>query len=398
MKLRKDIILPPRLRSRDEGEERHAEWLELLYDLVFVATISILALNLSSDYSFYKFLLSIPLFFVIWWGWVGHTFYLTRFGTDDLFNRFLTMLQMIAVAAMAVNVEDAYSFSGSSFAVSYAFLRIILVYEYYRAGKHLKEAKPLTNHYCKGFGLAALIWFISAFVPIPFRFILWAIALIIDIITPITAAEEQFKLPPHSTHLPERFGLFTIILIGEAVVSIVFTINSIGFVFLAEITGIFGLIIAFCLWWSYFEEAKGAEAKVIESENKVSKYQLWLYSHFPLLLGVVSVAIGIKHVIYLDIDEFLPSYEAWLLCFSLALTFLSLNLIHLSSFSLEECKNRVLIIFRMPYYTIIILVLITGFFGEIIPGWAFLGILTVLCLIKVILSLREVPEELVCEL
>jgi low temperature requirement protein LtrA len=243
-----------------------------------------------------------------------------------------------------------------------------------------------------------LIWVISAFVPIPFRFILWGIVLIIDIITPITAAGEQFKLPPQSTHLPERFGLFTIILIGEAVVSIVFTINTIGFVFLAEITGIFGLIIAFCIWWSYFEEAKGAEAKVTESGNKVSKYQLWLYSHFPLLLGVVTIAIGIKHVIYLDLEEFLPSYEAWLLCFSLALTFLSLNFIHLSSYSLEECKNRVLIIFRMPYYTVIILVLMTGFLGNLVPGWAFLGILTVLCLIKVIISLREVPKDLVCEL
>ena len=125
MKIRKDIILPPRLRSIDEEEEeRHAEWLELLYDLVFVAAVSILALNLSLDYSFIGLLKSIPLFFVIWWGWVGHTFFLSRFGTDDLFDRFLTMLQMIAVAAMAVNVEDAYSFSGSSFAVSYAFLRI----------------------------------------------------------------------------------------------------------------------------------------------------------------------------------------------------------------------------------------------------------------------------------
>lgn len=55
MKLRKDIILPPSLRISDDGEERHAEWLELFYDLVFVAAISIISLNLSSDYSFHGF-------------------------------------------------------------------------------------------------------------------------------------------------------------------------------------------------------------------------------------------------------------------------------------------------------------------------------------------------------
>ncbi len=398
MKIRKDIILPPRLRSIDEEEERHAEWLELLYDLVFVAAVSILALNLSLDYSFTGLLKSIPLFFVIWWGWVGHTFYLTRFGTDDLLNRFLTMLQMIAVASLAVNVKNAFGANGSGFAISYAFLRIILVLEYYWAGKHIKEAKPLTDHYCKGFGAAALIWLISAFVPSPFRFVLWAIAMLVDLLTPITAAEEQYRLPPHSKYLPERFGLFTIILIGEAVVSVVFTINNVGFYFLSEITGIMGLTIAFCIWWSYFEEAKGAESKVIDSGNKISKYQLWLYSHFPLLLGIVTLAAGIKHVIYLGSSSFLPVNEALLLCVALALTFLSLSFIHLSSFSLEECKNRVLIIFRMPYYFIIVLVLLTGFLSSLIPAWAFLGILSILCLIKVALSLREVPEDLVCEL
>ncbi|PKL68889.1 MAG: low temperature requirement protein A [Methanobacteriales archaeon HGW-Methanobacteriales-1] len=398
MKIRKDIILPPRLRSIDGNEERHAEWLELLYDLVFVAAVSILALNLSSDFSFAGLLKSIPLFFVIWWGWVGHTFYLTRFGTDDLLNRFLTMLQMIAVASLAVNAENAFGTNGSGFAISYATLRFILVLEYYRAGKHLKEAKPLTDHYCKGFGAAAFIWLISAFVPTPFRFVLWVIAMVIDLLTPITAAEEQYKLPPHSKYLPERFGLFTIILIGEAVVSVVFTINDVGFYFLSEVTGIMGLIIAFCIWWSYFEEAKGAEPKVISSGNKISKYQLWLYSHFPLLLGIVTLAAGIKHVINLGYSNFLPVNEAWLLCVALALTFLSLSFIHLSSFSLEECKNKVLIIFRMPYYFTTVLVLLTGFLGSLIPAWAFLGILCILCLIKVVLSLREIPEDLVCEL
>ncbi|MDP1551699.1 MAG: low temperature requirement protein A [Methanobacteriaceae archaeon] len=398
MKLRKDIILPPSLRISDDGEERHAEWLELFYDLVFVAAISIISLNLSSDYSFHGFLKSIPLFFVIWWGWVGHTFYLTRFGTDDILNRFLTMLQMIVVAALAVNVSAAYGHSGQEFAIAYALLRFILVLEYYRAGKYLSKAKKLTDHYIKGFLLAALIWLISAFIPAPYIFVLWALAIIVDILTPITAAEEHYKLPPHSKHLPERFGLFTIILIGEAVVSVVFTINAVGFGFISEISGIMGLIIAFSIWWSYFEEARGAEAKIIKSENKVSSYHLWLYSHFPLLLGIATLATGIKHAINLDTGSFLPSGEVWLLCVSLALTFLSLNLIHISSFSLSECKNKLFIAFRMPYYFIIVMVLLTGFIGHLIPAWGFLSILALWCLLKVLFSLREVPEELVCKL
>lgn len=393
MKLKNNIISPPILRiSDEENKERHADWLELFFDLIFVAAISQLALNLSSDYSFINFLESIPLFFVIWWGWVGHTFYLSRFGTDDILHRILTMLQMLTVAALAANVQGALTISGASFAISYAILRLLLVAEYYRAGIHIEQARTLTNHYVKGFGVAAIIWAISAFFPDPARYLLWALALIIDLLTPITASQKQVKLPPHSTHLPERFGLFTIILIGEAVVSIVFRVSDLGLTFITETTAIMGFIIVFTIWWGYFDESKGASARVQEAGNQIGKYQLWLYSHFPLLLGIVTLAAGIKHVISLDVWYLLPPMEAWLLCSALALTLLSLSLIFLSSFDYNECISTYLLKLRLPYYIIIILVLLTGFLGSILPGSIILAILTALCIIKILISLIKPPK------
>ncbi|MDP3065500.1 MAG: low temperature requirement protein A, partial [Methanobacteriaceae archaeon] len=101
MNLRRGLIKPPKLNStKDRDKDRHANWTELLFDLIFVAAISLLTLNLSKNYSFTGLMESLPLFFVIWWGWVGQTFYLSRFGTDDLFHRILTMLQMLIVAAL----------------------------------------------------------------------------------------------------------------------------------------------------------------------------------------------------------------------------------------------------------------------------------------------------------
>jgi len=69
MKLRKDFIVLPTLRSGDDQSlEKHADWLELLFDLIFVAAISQIATNLSGNYSPITFLESLPLFFVVWWG------------------------------------------------------------------------------------------------------------------------------------------------------------------------------------------------------------------------------------------------------------------------------------------------------------------------------------------
>ena len=398
MKLRKDFVVLPTLRSNDDQSlEKHSDWLELLYDLIFVAAISQIALNLSANYTPITFLESIPLFFAIWWGWSGHTFYLDRFGTDDILNRVLTMLQMVVVASLAVNVRNALTTTGEGFAISYAVLRFILVAQYIRVGRNLPDARPLTRRYSIGFGIAATIWLISAFIPAPYRFVLWGVALFVDFLTPFRAGDIHINFPTHPTHLPERFGLFTIIVIGEAIVSVVLAISNVGFNLYTALIGLMGLLISFSIWWGYFEEAGGAEARVQERGDQIAKYQLWIYSHFPLLLGIVGAAAGIKHVLMLPYGSELSSLDTWIMCISLAVALLSLSLIFISSFRWDDCKSRLLLVFRIPYYLIILLVLLTGFLGTVLPGFLVLVILTVLCIAKDLISLREIPDE-ICKL
>ncbi|HEY9905513.1 MAG TPA: low temperature requirement protein A, partial [Candidatus Sericytochromatia bacterium] len=91
----KDLWRPPRLHtSKDNEKERHATWLELFYDLVFVVAIAELAHNLEGDTSLSGFFGFVFLFIPIWWCWVGTTFYATRFDTDDLGHRLFALLQM----------------------------------------------------------------------------------------------------------------------------------------------------------------------------------------------------------------------------------------------------------------------------------------------------------------
>ena len=398
MKLRKDFIVLPTLRSTDDQRiERHADWLELLFDLIFVAAISQIATNLSGNYSAMTFLESIPLFFAIWWGWSGHTFYLDRFGTDDILNRVMTMAQMVVVAYLAINVKNALTTTGSGFAISYAVLRFILVAEYIRVGRLIPEARPLTHRYSIGFGIAAIIWLSSAFVPAPWRFILWGIALLIDFLTPFTAGDIHINFPVHPTHLPERFGLFTIIVIGEAIVSIVFAISNVGLSIYTGLIGLMGLVISFTIWWGYFEEAGGAEARVQERGDQIAKYQLWLYSHFPLLLGIVGTAAGLRHIINLPFGSELSPSDAWIMCISLSIALLSLSMIFISSFKWDDCKRRSILVFRIPYYLVISMVFLTGFLGSLISGFMILVVLTILCIIKVLISLKEIPDN-ICHL
>jgi low temperature requirement protein LtrA len=105
--------------------------------------------------------------------------------------------------------------------LSYFAGRAVLVIEYLRAAKHIPQARKLATRYATGFAIAACLWLLSAFVPIPQRFVLVGIGLLIDFATPLTAKRLQQGLLPHPEHLPERFGLFTIIVLGEAIIAVV---------------------------------------------------------------------------------------------------------------------------------------------------------------------------------
>lgn len=256
----KGWLQTPRLRIGEEvaEEHRHATWLELFYDLVYVVAVSQIAHYLNEDVSLKGFLGFVFLFIPIWWAWIGTTFYANRFDSDDIKHRLLTGLQMLAVAALAVNIHRGLGESSTGFAISYAITRFVLVLEYLRVIKHIPQARGLAKYYCFGFSIAAILWLISAFVAIPIRFVIWGFALAVDFITGITAKRFQVALLPHPEHLPERFGLFTIIVLGEAIIAVVNGVSEQQWDVQSAICAVFGFCIAFGLWWIYFENVSGS--------------------------------------------------------------------------------------------------------------------------------------------
>ncbi len=84
--------------NTSNNANRHATWLELFYDLVFVVVIFQLAHYLEENFTLNGFLGFLALFVPVWWSWTGAVFYATRFDTDDLGHRILVLLQMVGAA------------------------------------------------------------------------------------------------------------------------------------------------------------------------------------------------------------------------------------------------------------------------------------------------------------
>jgi low temperature requirement protein LtrA len=281
-----------------ETADRKVTWLELFFDLVFAAAVAQVATPLRDDYSLAGLVRFSILFILIWWAWTGHAVFSTRFDTDDGVQRGLTLLQMFGVAVMAANARDALdSRSSAGFAAAYAVLRLVLVFQYFRA-RAVRPARRLVNFYLTGHGIAAALWLASAFVAAPTRYALWAIAFAIDLGTPWVAVRHSAAVPPDAAHLPERFGLFTLILLGESVVAVMHGIEHQENWSVPAATAAFSsMAVAFVIWWWYFDRIRATAPRPVQSHRDAVRLHLWTYAHLPLNIGLVVAFAGIQLVV-----------------------------------------------------------------------------------------------------
>jgi low temperature requirement protein LtrA len=382
-------IHPPRLWPSDShATGRRVTWLELFFDLVFVAAVAQVDAPLVNDYTVAGIGRFFAFFLLIWWAWTGHTIYSTRFDTDDVVQRVLTLLQMFAVAAMAANAKDAFSsVSSAGFGAAYAAMRVILVLQYVRA-RRVPESRQLTTHYALGFGAAAAVWLVSAVVPTPWRYWMWAVALLIDLGTPVLAVRHAERFPPDAAHLPERFGLFTIILLGESIVAVMHGMESQpAWSVPAALCAFQGMAIAFCFWWWYFDGASGASMRHVQTRRQAKLFHIWSYAHLPMYLGIAIVAIGIKHIISLQPSARLQPAEAWIFCAAVALVMLAITTLSFTSDS--RGNNQRLTARLLPQYLLASLVLAAGTIGDRVLPVSLVSGVTMACILQVFLSTPE---------
>ena len=285
-------LRPPQLRTLDDQGERHATWLELFFDLVFVISIAEVAHTLEDYRTLADFLGTAGLFVAVWWAWVGYTVYADRFDTDDVAHRALVLAGMLAVIAMALSVHDALHGGSARFAVAFVAVRGIVLLLNARARRHAAPARPLLNLFLAAFSTGAALWLLSVFVPEPARYVLWGVALVIELSAPWVGRRQIVKAPVHTSHLVERFGLFTLIVLGESVVRVAqgaADVDDWTTATLAAAGG--GFLLVAGLWWLYFDRLdEGAVRSVLRG-------LVWNYTHLPLLAGLVSVAVGTEYAI-----------------------------------------------------------------------------------------------------
>jgi low temperature requirement protein LtrA len=283
----------PRLQIESDGEgSNHASWIELFFDLVFVVVIAELSHTLEQHLSWNGFLQFAALFVPCWWAWVLVTFYVDRYDTDDPPHRLFILVAMLAVIFLAATVHNAFAAGSVGFAVAYVTIRSIVLGLYLRATRYVKTARANLKLYLASYLPSTSLWLGSIAFAAPTRYWLWGLAMTIELLMPILGTRILAGTPAHPSHLQERFGLFTLIVLGESIVSVASATAQGVWDIWSIVAAMGGFGIAACLWWLYFNFLETAVML-----RDIKSVHVFNYGHLPILMGLVLVAVGTEHTI-----------------------------------------------------------------------------------------------------
>ena len=307
--------------------------MELFFDLIFVALVGQLAGRLHEDPTAGTLLLFVALFASVWWSWVNLTFIVNV--TPDLSQRALSLVMlasMVAVGAIAVAAPEATGERAWLFAAGNAASRLVLLvlwWRWSRGGGLISRIRILAYN-----GLTALLWLVSIAVPVPYTFILWALAIAIEVVllTVTTSRWASGLLERVNVeHLAERFGLLVIIVLGESVLAIV-TALSAHFTLPSGLTAAGGLLMLSALAWSFFffgvTALQGGLERLLRAGNVGAIRDTVGFLPFFVVTGVTVIS-GALSIAIAHPERLLPPVSAASFGGGLALFFLTNALISL---------------------------------------------------------------------
>lgn len=289
-------LTPSTMRDHDV-EDRASTPLELLFDLCFVVAVAVLAAELhhgvADGHGLEATLTYAALFVPLWWAWMSYTWFATAFSHDDPQTRLLTLLQMAGVLAVAAAVPSAFGGELVPFAVTYALMRLPLVLQWLRAAHDDPPHRAFALTYAVGTVVAQALWLAGAVASGAPRWAAFVAALAVELATPVLAVRRSPDRVFHPGHIAERYGLFTIIVLGETILAVSVGLQELlagdrGVADAAVVVGA-ALVLAFGLWWVYFD-ALGRDAL---TRNRRAAFT-WGYGHYVLFASVAALGAGVQ--------------------------------------------------------------------------------------------------------
>jgi low temperature requirement protein LtrA len=292
-------------RSIDEPHRASSE-LELLFDLTFVVAVGALTgqfeHSVAHGHAGHAVLPFLQVFFAIWWAWMNFTWFASSYGVDDVAYRLLTMVQMGGVLILAAGIPAAIEESDYRVvSLGYLVMRLGLASLWLRAGIENPLGRRTALRYACAISALQLAWstrfvvFAHIGLPSGVDVFIFAGLAALELSVP-RWAEQAGRTTWHPHHIAERYGLFTIILLGDNVLAASTGVRNalatarVSLSLVGVAAAGFALLCA--LWWLYFLEPAGDGLAARRHRS-----YLWGYSHYGVFAALAALGSGLRSAI-----------------------------------------------------------------------------------------------------
>ena len=302
-----EVVAAPRMRpwhvamtGRDPDEPHRASTpLELLFDLCFVVAVAQAGSFLHHDLAAGQFAHGVSgflvVFFAIWWPWMNFTWFASAYDTDDVQYRLLTFVQIAGVLIVAAGVPRVFEHLDFTVMVTgYVIMRIGLVALWLRAAREDPIHRRVALRFAIAITLIQIGWVLRLAMGQSEVGYLAFIALgLLDLAVPAWAERSGPPTPWHPGHIVERYGLFTIIVLGECILATM-TATQVAFAAGGDLgplltVAVGGLVLVFALWWSYFKHEPD-----VSHRRSLAAMIGWGYGHYFVFAAVAALGAGLQ--------------------------------------------------------------------------------------------------------
>jgi low temperature requirement protein LtrA len=274
---------------------RTATALELFFDLCFVVAVAQAAAafehELAAGHVGHGVLGYALVFFAIWWAWMNFTWFASAYDTDDVPYRLLTLVQITGALVMAAGAAEALEHDDFTVITwGYVIMRLAMVTQWLRAAHSDPERRRCCVRYAVGILIVQIGWVARLALPDDGGLATFLVLVLAELAVPVWA-ESAANTTWHPHHIAERYGLFTIIVLGETITAATTAVRSaldtdaaLGDIATLVIGGV---LTVFALWWLYF--AQDAPRRLTSLRTAL----LWGYGHYAVFASAAAVGAGL---------------------------------------------------------------------------------------------------------
>ncbi len=297
------VVRPGPVRGTDESHR--VTTLELFFDLVFVFALTQVTALLAGDPTPQGALRGVLVLAILWWAWTGFTWLGNVVRVDEGVVRVVLVAVMGAMLVLSMAIPEAFTDGGDTtlsgplvFAVAYLAVRALHLVAFAFVGRGDPALRATLVRFAVPVALGTTLLVVAASTDGAVQTALWALALALDygLVWLIGPGGWRVASP---AHFAERHGLVVIIALGESIVAIGVGAEGLPLTWPVVLAANLALVVLVGLWWMYFDVvALVAERRFAATADGPERVALardsYTYLHFPMVAGIVFLALGLK--------------------------------------------------------------------------------------------------------